>query len=57
MKTTYKLDADDIKTIIAEHFNVNEENVDVKSEQVKLDGTAVGYKQNYIPVAIVVLKS
>lgn len=56
MQTIIKLNCADIKAIIAKHYKVDEGNVIVKSEQVKLDGTAVGYRQRYVPIANVTLK-
>lgn len=56
MQTIIKLNSMDIKAIIAKHYKVDEGNVIVKSEQVKLDGTAVGYRQRYVPIANVTLK-
>ena len=55
MKTIYKLDVDDIKTIIAQHFKVNVENVSVTTEKI-----SVGYgtleHDEYVPVVTVELK-
>lgn len=56
MQTIIKLNSMDIKAIIAKHYKVDEGNVIVKSEQVKLDRTAVGYRQRYVPIANVTLK-
>ena len=52
MKTIYKLDANDIATIIAEHFNVDKSVVTVKTEKVSV-GYDMAEHDEDVPVVIV----
>lgn len=52
MKTIYKLDANDIATIIAEHFNVDKNDVAVKTEKVSV-GYGLAEHDEYLAVAMV----
>lgn len=52
MKTIYKLDVDDIKTIIAQHFKVNIENVSVTTEKIRV-GYGTMEHDEYVLVATV----
>lgn len=52
MKTIYKLDANDIATIIAEHFNVDKNVVTVKTEKVSV-GYDMAEHDEDVPVVIV----
>lgn len=56
MKTIYKLDANDIATIIAEHFNVDKNVVTVKTEKVSV-GYGLAEYDEYLPVARVEVQS
>lgn len=46
----YKLDANDIATIIAEHFNVDKNVVTVKTEKVSV-GYGLAEHDEYLPIA------
>lgn len=55
MKTIYKLDADDIKLIIARHFQVDKNNVNVKTERISVGYGTMEHNED-VPVATVELK-
>lgn len=50
MKTIYKLNVDDITKIIAEHFNVDKNDVTVKTEKVSV-GYGLAEHDEYLPIA------
>lgn len=54
MKTIYKLDVDDMTSIIAEHFKVDKNDVTIKTEKVSV-GYGMAEHDEDVPVAIVEL--
>ena len=52
MKTIYKLDVDDMTTIISEHFKVNNNDVTIKTERISV-GYGMAEHDEDVPVAIV----
>ena len=54
MKAIYKLDVDDMTSIIAEHFKVDKNDVTIKTEKVSV-GYGMAEHDEDVPVAIVEL--
>lgn len=54
MKAIYKLDVDDMTSIIAEHFKVDKNDVTIKTEKVSV-GYGMSEHDEDVPVAIVEL--
>lgn len=52
MKAIYKLDVDDMASIIADHFKVDKNDVTIKNEKVSV-GYGMAEHDEYVPVAIV----
>lgn len=52
MKTIYKLDYNDMATIIAEHFKVDKNDVTIKTEKIRV-GYGMAEHDEDVPVAIV----